>query len=690
MKLLIFEGSWKEATLKQLMNSWKVPKCDFAYTLGHIYELKWKKDWKKESIAVSMENLRPTYWVMSDKKELVSKLRSKIEKADEVIVFTDNDFEGEVIAYSLYKEFKEYAHKMKRGYYTEISEKWINQWLENATADFNFSLADAWMARAVLDRIIGWTYSPIVYLQWNGITNVSAGRCQSPTLRFLAEREREIINFSTRNYYTVNAKHDSFTSHHVKNKTLDENENLVFSEENAEILKNKLSTVSEWKIESYEESSFQTNPKEPFNGTTFQEACSNVLWLGVDEITEIWQSLYEKWLLTYIRTDAIVLESEKNEEIRNLIKNKLGWDFLPRDVVKYKNPDSAQEWHCWISPVDVNLLPKNTPDTLTPNEKLVYELVWRRTIASQMPPAIYDKQSIIINIVDELFSYSNAKNSSLWFLKVWNYNVEEEDSESDWDSKWIDNISESSIINVKWINTTAHKTKPKSRYKLASCIKQMDKIRAGRPATFKNILKSLEKREYIITKGKQQVITVTEKWLQAVDIIMWFAWNDIMDYKFTEKMENDRDALSKWKLTYDNFVKSFYANIKYTMDKYKIYIDDNWFVRSWNSNQNWQAPVVKTGHECPLCKSELIKKQTSKWEIISCSASKYEWWKNSGCKYFNFIWDAERTWEECPLCKGELIIITTKTGLKLKKCEYSTYDSVEKKNIGCWFKAIKV
>ena len=548
---------------------------------------------------------------------------------------------------------------------------------------YDQSLADAWIIRAVLDRIIGWSYSSILYKKSNWMDNVSAWRCQSPLLRFLTEREREIRAFVPRDYYTIHADHKSFVSNHIKNKTLDDNEDLVFNEADGNNMLEKLKEEKEGTIIDYIESTYLTNPKEPFEMAGFNSACSSILWLSLAETTKIGQSLYEWWYLTYIRTDAIVLEDDKNNEIRDYINNNLGGKYLPAFPNVYKNPPEAQAWHMWICPVDINFTPQDAYAELPDKEAKVYELVWKRAIASQMPAAEYEKQLIKVSIKDEIFIYQAVKRSFDWFLSVWNYTVKDSDDDVD-ESSWINDVGIWNKIPVKAIKLVPHKTKPKSRYKEDTCILKLKSLRIWRPATHASFIETLLDRWYITIKSKK--IYVTEKWEAVNDIIMSFAENDIMDFNFTKRMEDLRDDLTNWKIKYIDLAKEFFENIKKTLDANGVYIDSDWFVRtswSWNANNPWED----TGHACPKCGWHLMRKTTAKWEMIVCSNSTYKDWKAGGCTYFNFLGTYEKTNEICSTCKWNLIITTLKNWGKMKKCEFSVYDSATKKSIGCLSRA---
>lgn len=683
-KLFIFEGSGKKETFYKLVNSGKIPKAKMNSTQGHIYKIAWKVDWKKESIGISLDTFFPNYKLDDKKRDKIRELRREMEESDEVIIFTDSDFEGEVIAYSLYTEFKDLVHKFKRGTTPEISEKWINNALDHLRPLYDKNIMQAGVIRAVLDRIIGWTYSSIVYKKSNGMDNVSAWRCQSPTLRFLTERERDIRNFVPRDYYTIHATHPSFVSSHIKNKTVDINDNLVFNEEDGKNMEVKLKDIKEWIIQDYSETSYETKTKEPFNGTSFQSACSSILGLWMKEITEIWQKLYEGGYVTYIRTDAIVLEDEKNNDIINYINSNLWGKYVPKTPIKYTNPPSAQAWHMWICPVDVSLTPDDAKNELDTKSAQVYEIIWKRAVASQMWPAVYAKQNIKLSIWWETFIYSSATRTFDWFLAIWNYKVKDSDDDVD-DSSWIDNITIGDKIVVKNIKLVPHKTKPKARYTEASCIDKMEALRVGRPSTYESLVNVLKERWYIDVKWKK--VFVTEKGEAVSDIIMWFAENDIMDFNFTKRMEDLRDKLAKWEIEYLDLAKEFFENIKKTLDANGVYIDADWFVRStswWSSSQ-----AEDTWHLCPKCwNGKIMRKTTSKGEILSCSNSTYKDWKAWGCDYFNFLGTYEKTDEVCPLCKGELIITQLKNWTKMKKCQYGIYDAATKKTLWCWFKPI--
>lgn len=663
----------KRKKLQELISKKEIPKMELWFTNGHILKIKWKEDWKKESLGIDLQTYRPKYSVIQEKKQAIVELWEKIKRADEVIVMTDSDYEWEVIAFCLYAIFPKEKHKFKRAISQEISWPSINKALENLTDSYNQNNVDAGMIRAVLDRLIGWTYSSVVYKKWDWkLTNVSAWRCQSPTLKFLTEREREIRNFVPKDFYGLHVLLDcDIKASHVKNKTINKDESICFSKTELEGLLDKLKDVKEATVISTEDSIFETNPKEPFNNASFLSSCASILWLSAESITKIWQELYEAWYVSYIRTDAVELEPEKIAEIRDYIKSCYWEENLPEKPIQYKNPESAQASHMAIAPVNLSVSADDITAELWYDHWRVYELIFKRAVASQMPPVKTNKQKVILDIAWETFVFSAKQVVYDGFRMEWSYSWDT--TEDDEEGSDFIKVSEWETLDVKKIFSTEHKTKAPSRYNVWACVTKMDKLRIGRPATIPAIIKLLEEREYI-SIGKKSVISVTPKWEEVMDIINDFAWNDIMDFDYTKNLEDKRDDISKGKITYNELAEKFFNDVKETIGKFWIFIDDEGFVQLWSSNKK----AEDTWEKCPLCRDwHLLKFNTDKWMWITCTNGKYSNGKRRGCEYFNFFWlDSVATWKKCPVvwCNGELYVITTKNGKKIEKCMFSYYD----------------
>lgn len=678
--LLIMEWVGKRKKLQELIQKGEIPKMELGFTNWHILEMKGKVDGKRESLAIDLETFRPKYAVIKDKKDAVKQLWERIEAADEVIVMTDSDYEWEVIAYCLYALFPKQKHKFKRAISQEISWPSIRKALAEMKDTYDQNNVDAWMIRAVLDRLIGWTYSSVVYKKWDGkLNNVSAGRCQSPTLKFLTEREREIRNFVPKDFYWlhVNLEGDIKASH-IKNKTVNEDESINFNKDNLNLLLEKLKEEKIATVIDVENSMFETNPKEPFNNASFLSSCASILWFSAEMITKIGQELYENGYVSYIRTDAVELEPEKIMEIRNYIEENYWEENLPEKWIQYKNPASAQASHMAIAPVDLSISVEDIEEELGINHAKVYELIFKRAVASQMKPVQTNKQKVILDINEEQFIFSAKQVVYDGFRMEWSYTWDTSDEDEE-GSSFI-SVSKGDKMNINDFFSTEHKTKAPNRYNVGACVTKMDKLRIWRPATIPSIIKTLEEREYI-TIWKKSIISVTPKWEEVSDIINDFAWSDIMDFDYTKNLEDKRDEISRWNIKYKELAESFFNDIKKTISEYGIFIDEEGFVQLWWA-KNWE----ETWEKCPLCRDgKLLKVSSPKWLWIKCNQSTYKNWKAWGCEYFNFFWvDSEATGKKCPTigCNWELYIIKTKNGKRVEKCIYSYYHK-SKWNLGC-------
>lgn len=675
-KLFIFEGAGKRWTLLDLMKKGEIEQADLGFTSWHILKIKGTQDGKAESLGVNLETFRPTYGVIPEKTDLLQKLKAQIERADEVVVFTDPDYEGEVIAFSLWSIFKEYKDKMKRAVSQEISGPAIRKALNELKPTYDTPNADAGMIRAVLDRIIGWAYSTVVYKKGNGeLSNVSAGRCQSPTLKFLTERELEIENFKPSDYYSIQAEHKTFQSGHILNKTVGANGKNKFTLEERDVLLQKLKGATEALVNKVERSFFETSPKEPFNNASFMSACASVLNFTPKQTTELSQKLYESGYVSYIRTDAIELEPEKIEEIRQYIK-KFHWEkSLSKEVIKYKNPESAQASHMAIAPVNLSISKEQVQEDLWKDAASMYQLIFDKALSSQMANVVTEKQTVTVSIKGELFQYVAKSVVDNWFRKVWKYTGDKADEGENDSSGFLTEIKKGDVIPVTKIKYSSHKTKAPARYNVASCITKMDKLRVGRPSTTATIINTLKDRGYIVIDEKG-IIKVSEKGKEVCNIINDFASEDIMDFDFTKRMEDLRDDMAKGKVSYLDLATQFYTNIENTLKNNGVYINDEGFVKIWTQG-------IPTGRDCPLCDDgKLERRIIDKGEFLICSNNRYKD-STSKCSYFNFFGGTIKLDEKCKKCWADMRVFTLPSGQKIKKCEFSYWDWNSRTTVGC-------
>lgn len=687
--LYIVEWPNKFKTFRELMNKWEIPKWEMWATVWHFYQIQWATDGKKVGLGVDLNTFDINYSVDPEKKALIKELEEKIKKADIVFVMTDDDYEWEVIAYSIYDYFKKYISKFRRTPFTEIEKKSINSSIENSTELYRENKMLAGRSRAALDRIIGWGYSPLVKKYGENLTNVSAGRVQSPSLDILVEREKEIWWHSSKNYFSIWAEHPEIGkwafSMHTGSKIKDEAGKMHFTEEEKDEILEKLKNCKEATVVSYEEGKRTRNPNAPFKMSTITSEWWAILGFSADKIQKIGNQLVDLGISSYIRTDSVIYKPETIEVIRDYIAKNFDEKYQTNDVIEYQDLKSAQQWHNGISPVNIYKTVEEVRKQHSDEHAQLYELIWKRAIASQMASAQYETQKMILNIDGEEFVLKWEKCVFKWFLEVYNFNNLSEDGEFEEEKEfWFPKFNVWDKISVASIKSEEHKTKPPSRYNEASLIKFLEKQWVWRPSTYASIFKNLEDKWYVEIKTKKRVFYATDKWLATSEALKKFAKNDILDINFTSKVEDERDTFAKLsgselKKAYLDHMSNFYEAIKKTMEEWWVSFDENWFTVFKNSSGwNWNANLELIWAKCD-CSGDLGIKKTTKWDILVCS-------KN--CGFFNFLGNNYSILdEECPVCANKTISKTVWAKWSQRQdCIKRIYNSQTKKNEGCTWK----
>lgn len=703
--LYVVEWPNKFKEFRKHMASWKIPKWEMWTTIWHFYQI--TNNDKNNNLWINIENFEPIYEVDPDKKQVLETLENQIKAADTVFVFADADFEWSVISYSMYDYFKKYKDKFIRIEFTDFDVKSILNAIEKRTPSYHEWAKRSWQARAVLDKIIWYWYSPIVRKKTNGLKQVSAWRVQSISLKMLAERELEISNHSISNYYTLWATNNKIgKAWHIWNKQKLEWWKFNFPKEEADRILEKIKWETEATVISYEEWKRTRKPRAPFRDTTFQIEGSSILKMSTKRLMDLWNKMVDAWFCSYVRSDSIVLQDEKIDKIREILKNDYEESFFPWEAIEYTNWKWAQEWHYWIAPINFDITPEFVEKAMGKDWKeaaLIYNLVWRRAVSSQMSPARYDTQKLVLDIKGEQFTIRWEKMTFEWFLKV--YNFREDDSEEE-NSKWFQSFKEWEKINISKITTEEHKTQPKPRFKEVSLVKALADAWIWRPSTRPWIIPNLSSKtkQYIelIWDKKNPKIKVTEKWMAVYEALKDFTEKDILNIKFTSEMEDKIEGLSKlnWKKAADEWyfklMTEMFAPIKNVMDENWVSFWTGWNFWSWDfekkysdildplGNQKDQFLVIRNSahwkyynselswanypnsikileEKCPKCNNLLIEADSKAWnKYVFCSASKVKIWNDAWiniCDYFNSGWGKkwEDTWVKCPECwKGTI------------------------------------
>lgn len=561
--LIIVESPAKAKTIEKFLGK------DFQVesSFGHIADLPSKE------IGIDLEgNFKPKYVVSSDKKAVVKKLKELADKAEMVWLASDEDREGEAIAWHLFEQLKLKEEKTKRIVFHEITKNAIVNAVENPrTIDIN--LVNAQQARRVLDRIVGYELSPVLWKKIKG--GLSAGRVQSVAVRLIVEKEREIQAFKTKVSYKVvaefeNADRKKFSASLPKNfetvKAANEFLESCFD--------------AQFSIVDLQTKPAKKSPAPPFTTSTLQQEASRKLGFSVSRTMQVAQRLYEEGYITYMRTDSLNLSNEAMNSIQTEITNNFGSKYSKPRVYKSK-AKGAQEAHEAIRPTNISV------SDIHENRDLdrLYQLIWKRTIASQMSSAILEKTTV--KIINNNNDYEFVANGEVvkfdGFLKVY---MESSDFDDEEQAGLLPSLSVHEIVHNKHITATERYTKPPYRYTEASLVKQLEELGIGRPSTYAPTISTIQKRMYV-DKGSiegenrayQQLLlkkntitsnTLTEKIgsdkgkLVPTDIgyivndFLCENFEEILDYQFTANVEEDFDEIAEGKKNWISMIKKFY------------------------------------------------------------------------------------------------------------------------------------
>lgn len=578
--LLIVESPAKAKTIEKILGKDFHVKSSF----GHI------RDLEKAGMGIDIENnFEPHYKVSEGKEKVVKDLKTEVRKSDEVWLATDEDREGEAISWHLCEVLGLDPDKTKRIVFNEITKPAIKAAVENPRK-LDMNLVNAQQARRILDRIVGFELSPVLWRKISARNNLSAGRVQSVAVRLIAEREREINAFNSQSSFKIDAL---FTATDINNKSITfkaegkKYDREADAEQFLTACINAIYTVGDIQVKPGKRS-----PAPPFTTSTLQQEASRKLGYSVSKTMLVAQQLYENGYITYMRTDSVNLSNTALGDITNTVKNMYGENYHRFRQYKTKS-QSAQEAHEAIRPTYMN----NT--TVDNNDwKRLYELIWKRTMASQMADAQLEKTIATINISTnkEQLTASGEVIKFDGFLKVYREDKDEEDAnEEDLQEGMLPPLTVRQNLPLVQMKATERFSRPLPRYTEASLVKKLEELGIGRPSTYAPTISTILKRGYVekrdkegllrnlriwvlqnnqIKKSSEQEIYGTEKsklfptdlGLVVTDFLKQY-FEDIMDYGFTAKIEEDFDAVAQGKKEWHELLNIFYTPFKTDVDK---------------------------------------------------------------------------------------------------------------------------
>ncbi len=613
MKLIIVESPTKTKTISKYLKSDYI----VCASVGHIRDLP-KNNKKAIDIPAGFV---PHYEISKGKEKVIAEIRNLVQKADEVILATDPDREGEAISWHIKEACG--LKKPKRIVFHEITENAVKEAMKHPR-DIDANLVKAQEARRVLDRLVGYDLSGLI---WKKVRyGLSAGRVQSPALRIIMEREREIRAFIPENYWVVSGEFETEKKDKIILICEEEPKN---EKETNRILKITKSNL--WKITEIKQSETKRSPRAPFTTSTLQQTASSRLGYSPSRTMGIAQKLYEQGLITYMRTDSVNISKEALPQIYSTIEKLYGKEYLTPRIYASKSK-SAQEAHEAVRPTNFSQKSAGSNDE---QEKL-YRLIWERAISSQMADAKILKTKVSANIDGASSKIPNF--SVIGSMTIFNGWLAA-DTTSQGEETQIPKLSENESLKLLDVKSQGKQTEPPGRYTEAGLVKELEKREIGRSSTYATIIKTIQDREYVIKE--RRILKPTD----TGEVVSTFLENNFSRYisdSFTSEMENELDEIAEGKREYEKMLKDFYGPFsKEIKEKDKI------------TEKLTNLGEADQKFKCPICGGPMVIKLSKIGKFLSCA----KFPECQGARKINgsIMEGPKKTGELCPKCGGKLI-----------------------------------
>ncbi|MFH1460336.1 MAG: type I DNA topoisomerase [Candidatus Omnitrophota bacterium] len=635
-KLVIVESPTKARTIGRILGN------DFVVysSMGHIIDLPRRK------IGVDVDqDFTPTYVVIPGKKKTLNQLKKEVKNSEIVYLATDHDREGEAISWHLREQLQDKTKNKEflRVVFHEITPQAIKEAFEH-TAEVDVNKVNAQQARRVLDRIVGYFLSPLL---WKKVAKgLSAGRVQSVALKLIVQRERQIQDFKPEEYWKIEAKlKRKIESAEIIQAELVKIEGKKINLANQESSQNIIKELKkqEYIVSALKKREKKRSPYAPFITSTLQQDAFNKLKFTTRKTMLIAQQLYEGLelgeegpigLITYMRTDSVKIANSALDQIRKYIVNNFGSDYLPAKPNIYKSKKSAQEAHEAIRPTSILHTPERIQQYLTQDQYKLYELIWKRTLASQMSQALYRTNSVEITAGRFLFTASGSILVFDGFMKVYEEQTDEKE-------KIMPQLQEGEKLDLIKLLPTQHFTRPPARYSESSLVKALEEKGIGRPSTYAPIVHTLIIRNYI--RRERGYLVCSELGMKVCDILVEYFPN-IINIAFTAAMEEELDKVEEGSLNWVSVLKDFY-----TPFKKKIGF----------AQENLKKEVIETDEVCQKCGRPMVIKWSRAGKFLSCSGFPQ-------CRFAKSI----SLGIKCPNvgCDGEIVARCSKRGMRFYGC----------------------
>ena len=661
--LVIVESPAKARTISNYLKNEYLIKA----SVGHI------KDLPESRLGVDIEKgFAPEYQVIKGKVKVLKEIKTASQKAKEIYIATDPDREGEAIAWHIAEEIHQPAKNIHRVLFNEITARSVREAMLKPER-LNQDKFEAQQARRILDRLVGYLVSPLL---WDKVRRgLSAGRVQTVAVRLLCEREEEIRKFVPQEYWTIEASLEGKNPPPFKASLFrieSERAEIKTGEEAQSILKDLGS--SPFVVKQIERKERRKNPPPPYITSQLQQEAWRKLRFTAKKTMSIAQRLYEGvelgqegpvGLITYMRTDSVRIAPEALAAVRQFIQEKFGADYLPEKPNFYKSRKTAQEAHEAIRPTSLKYEPEEVKSFLTKDQLALYDLIWKRFIACQMNPAVYDQTTVDVGAGKYTFRATGSVLLFPGFMALYIEAVEENGNGEEKEGK-LPELTEGEVLKLLEITPEQHFTQPPPRYTEATLIRELEEKGIGRPSTYATILDNIQEREYV-AKEKGRLFP-TELGCLVTDLLV-VNFQDIFDVQFTAQMEDELDKVEEGQLRWTQALEDFYHPFQKDLEKAKVEMEDI----------KWKG--IATDLTCEKCGAPLVIKLGRHGQFLACS--NYPECKNT--KEFQRneageiqVIEAEPMQETCEKCGAPMMVKTGRFGKFLACSNYPQCKNTKK------------
>ncbi|WP_349673827.1 type I DNA topoisomerase [Lacrimispora sp.] len=682
--LVIVESPAKVKTIKKFLGA----NYEVDASNGHV------RDLPKSQMGIDVEHdFDPKYITIRGKGDILAKLRKEVKKADKIYLATDPDREGEAISWHLMKALKLDELKEKQVYrisFNEITKNAVKSSLKTPR-DIDMDLVDAQQARRVLDRMVGYMISPLLWAKVK--RGLSAGRVQSVALRLISDREEDINAFIPEEYWNLDAVLKQEGSKKSLTAKFHGDKNGRIAIHNKEELDGILKGLQkkEYQVEEVKAGERVKKAPIPFTTSTLQQEASKVLNFSTQKTMRLAQQLYEGvevaghgtvGLITYLRTDSTRIAEEADVAAREFIEKQYGSRYLANGEQNKKSNVKIQDAHEAIRPTDIALTPVIVKESLQRDLFRLYQLIWKRFAASRMQPAVYETTSVKVKAGNYFFTLSASKLQFDGFMSVY---VQEEEKEDN--NVLLGNLEKGSILKLEKLENSQHFTQPPAHFTEASLVKAMEEQGIGRPSTYAPTITTIIARRYVAKENKNLYVTELG---EVVNSMMKQSFPSIVDVTFTANLEYLLDKVGDGTVQWKTVVKNFYPDLKEAVDKALVELESvtiadevteeicelcgrNMVIKygphgkflacpGFPECKNTKPYLEKTGVPCPKCGKDVVIKKTKKGRIYyGCEA-------NPECDFMS--WQKPST-QKCPKCGSYMVEKGNKLLCSNEQCGYS-------------------